>query len=76
MPPPAGFRSAVERLPEALGGGWIATGTSGTDLATTSARGFRFLAVEGFHAARAAKRGALVVLAGSGGHLARLVAGE
>jgi photosystem II stability/assembly factor-like uncharacterized protein len=76
VPPPAGFRSAVEALPAALGGGWIATGTSGTDLSTASAAGFRFLAVEGFHAVRAAKRGRLVVLAGAGGRLARLVAGE
>ncbi len=76
VPPPAGFRSAVEALPAALGGGWIATGTSGTDLAPTTAGGFRFLAIEGFHAARAAKRGQLVVLAGSGGRLARLVAPE
>lgn len=76
VPPPAGFRSAVEALPAALGGGWIATGTSGTDLAATTAGGFRFLAIEGFHAARAAKHGQLVVLAGSGGRLGRLVAGE
>ena len=76
VPPPSGFRSAVEALPAALGGGWLATGTSGTDIATASAAGFRFLAVEGFHAARAAKRGQLVVLAGSGGRLARLVASE
>lgn len=72
VPPPAGFRSAVERLPVALGGGWIATGTSGTDLAATTAGGFSVLSVEGFHAVRAAKSGSLVVLAGAGGRLARL----
>lgn len=72
VPPPAGFRSAVERLPQLFGGGWIATGTSGTDLATSVAAGFRPLAVEGFHAVRAAKSGTLVVLAGAGGSLARL----
>ena len=76
VPPPSGFRSAVEALPEALGGGWIVTGSAGTDLATTSATGFRPLSVEGFHAVRAAKRGNLVVLAGAGGRLARLVLPE
>ncbi len=82
VPPPAGFRSAVELLPQALGGGWIATGTSGTDLAQSTApgvagaSGFRPLSVEGFHAVRAAKRGNLVVLAGSGGRLARLLAAD
>ncbi|MEO7795707.1 MAG: oxidoreductase [Thermoanaerobaculia bacterium] len=73
VPPPAGFRSAVERLPVALGGGWIATGTSGTDQAATTGGGFRVLSVEGFHAVRAAKSGSLVVLVGAGGRLARLV---
>ncbi len=74
VPPPAGFRSAVEALPAALGGGWIATGTSGTDLARASATGFQPLSVEGFHAVRAARRGSLVVLTGAGGRLGRLVA--
>ncbi len=73
VPPPAGFRSAVEPLPAALGGGWVATGTSGTDIAANTAAGFEALSVEGFHAVRAAKRGHLVVLAGAGGRLARLV---
>jgi photosystem II stability/assembly factor-like uncharacterized protein len=73
VPPPAGFRSAVERLPASHGGGWIATGVAGTDLAADAATGFRVLSIEGFHAVRAAKRGDLVVLAGSGGRLARLV---
>ncbi len=76
VPPPGGFRSAVEALPAALGDGWIATGTAGTDLAAAAATGFRPLSVEGFHAVRAAKRGNLVVLAGAGGRLARLVAGD
>lgn len=76
VPPPAGFRSAVERLPAAFGGGWIATGTSGTDLAASAAGGFETLSVEGFHAVRAAKRGNLVVLAGAGGRLARLLPAE
>ncbi len=76
VPPPAGFRSAVEALPAALGGGWIATGSAGTDLAATSAGGFRPLSVEGFHAVRAAKRGSLVVLTGASGRLARLVAAD
>ena len=67
VPPPAGFRSAVEPLPAALGGGWVATGTSGTDIAASAAAGFEALSVEGFHAVRAAKRGQLVVLAGAAG---------
>ena len=46
------------------------------DVKAATDRLMRFLAVEGFHAARAAKRGQLVVLAGSGGRLARLVASE
>ena len=71
----AGFRSAVEALPAALGGGWITTGTAGTDLSAATASGFRFLSVEGFHAVRAAKRGDLVVLVGAGGRLARLAPG-
>lgn len=75
VPPPAGFRSAVEALPAALGGGWITTGTAGTDLSAATASGFRFLSVEGFHAVRAAKRGDLVVLVGAGGRLARLAPG-
>ena len=75
-PAPAGFRSAVERLPAKLGGGWITTGTSGTDIAASSAQGFEILSVEGFHAVRAAKRGYLVVLAGAGGRFARLVPAE
>ena len=73
VPPPAGFRSAVEPLPAALGGGWVATGTSGTDIAASAGAGFQALSVEGFHAVRAAKRGQLVVLAGPNGRLARLV---
>ncbi len=76
VPPPAGFRSAVEPLPAALGGGWVATGTSGTDIAENTAAGFEALSVEGFHAVRAAKRGHLVVLAGAGGRLAHLVPAE
>jgi len=76
VPPPAGFRSAVEALPAEMGGGWITTGTSGTDFSAATASGFRFLSVEGFHAVRAAKRGDLVVLVGAGGRLARLVTGK
>ncbi|MEO8275173.1 MAG: oxidoreductase [Thermoanaerobaculia bacterium] len=70
VPPPGGFRSAVERLPH---GGWITTGTTGTDVARSLKEGFRPLALDGWNAVRVAKRGTLVVLAGSGGRIARLL---
>ena len=56
---------------------WVALASTGAParILATGDAGFRFLAIDGFHAARAAKRGNLVVLAGAGGRIARLEPG-
>jgi len=70
-PAPGGYRSAVEALP---GGLLIATGPSGTDLSRDGGATWSGLAKVGYHVVGAAPDGALVLLAGSEGRLARLVA--
>ncbi|NDC76396.1 MAG: oxidoreductase [Chitinophagia bacterium] len=65
---PNGYRSSVVYLgPRQL----IACGTSGIDLSTDGGMHWKELSREGFHACAKAKQGRLVLLAGSGGRIAR-----
>lgn len=67
--PPGGYRSAVE----AVGGNrLIATGPTGTDVSDDGGRTWRPLADDGFHVVARARSGALVLLSGADGRLARL----
>lgn len=68
--PPAGYRSAVEALPDGV---LIATGPNGTDLSADGGASWSSVAAQGFHVVAASPDGALVLLAGSDGRLARLV---
>lgn len=68
---PGGYRSAVEALP---GGLLIATGPNGTDLSRDGGANWRALSTNGYHVVGASPDGALVLLAGAEGRLARLVA--
>lgn len=66
---PGGYRSAVEPVGEQR---LIATGPSGTDVSDDGGRTWRPLAADGFHVVARARSGALVLLAGADGRLARL----
>lgn len=68
---PGGYRSAVEALP---GGLLIATGPNGTDLSRDGGATWSALSASGYHVVGASPDGALVLLAGAEGRLARLVA--
>lgn len=68
---PGGYRSAVEALP---GGLLIATGPNGTDLSRDGGATWSALSASGYHVVGASPDGALVLLAGADGRLARLVA--
>jgi photosystem II stability/assembly factor-like uncharacterized protein len=69
--PPAGYRSAVERLAD---GRLVATGPSGTDVSDDGGATWRPITSEGFHAVRRSPAGDLVLLAGANGRIVRLVA--
>ena len=66
---PGGYRSGLARLAD---GTLVATGPGGTDLSSDGGRTWRPLSGLGFHVVRRARRGRLVLLAGSAGRLARL----
>jgi len=68
--PPGGYRSAVERVGRGL---FLATGPTGTDLSTDGGTSWRSISPEGFHVVAAAPDGSLVLAAGAGGRLVRLV---
>jgi len=67
--PPGGYRSAVEPLDD---GRLVATGPNGTDLSTDGGATWTAISAEGYHAVARARAGALVLLAGADGRIARL----
>jgi photosystem II stability/assembly factor-like uncharacterized protein len=68
---PGGYRSAVERLAD---GSLVATGPGGTDRSSDDGATWQPLDAAGYHAVRRARTGSLVLLSGSDGRIARLVA--
>ncbi|RPE05912.1 oxidoreductase [Chitinophaga lutea] len=66
---PGGYRSAVEFIDAQR---LVATGPTGTDLSTDGGQTWNLLSTDGFHAARRAKKGKLIYLAGSKGRIAVL----
>lgn len=66
---PGGYRSAVESVG---GNRLIATGPTGSDKSDDGGRSWQPLAADGFHVVARARSGALVLLAGADGRLARL----
>lgn len=71
--PPFGYRSCVEYLSkESL----LACGTSGIDLSEDGGMNWKNISTEGYHVVRKAKKGSLVLLAGSHGRIARYDAAE
>lgn len=66
---PFGYRSSVELI---NGDRVIATGTSGLDVSYDGGKTWKNISTEGFHVVRTSKSGALVLLAGSNGRIARI----
>ncbi|QEH42775.1 YCF48-related protein [Chitinophaga sp. XS-30] len=71
--PPRGYRSAVEYLD---GNRVLCTGPTGTDMSADGGLTWAPVSNEGFHAARKAKNGSRVFLAGSKGRIAVLETAE
>ncbi len=63
----AGYRSCVEYINNKT---LIATGTSGTDISRDGGNNWETLSSEGFHIVRQARKGNLVILAGTNGKIA------
>jgi len=66
---PYGYRSSVEYLNNNF---LVATGTSGTDISLNGGGRWHRISLTGFHVVRKAKKGDLVLLAGSQGRIAIL----
>ncbi len=67
--PPHGYRSCVEFLG---GKKWITCGLNGVDYSMDDGKTFTWIAKEGFHVVRKAKKGKAVYFAGSGGRIGKL----
>ncbi len=66
---PYGYRSSVEYLRDNF---LVATGTSGTDISLDGGNRWHRISMEGYHVVRKAKKGSLVLLAGSNGRISAL----
>lgn len=67
--PPFGFKSCIICIDDQT---ILTTGTSGTDLSFDGGKTFSNLSKEGFHVCKKAKKGKLILLAGSEGRIAQL----
>ena len=67
---PHGYRSCVEFIDQNK---LIACGTSGVDVSEDRGVHWRIISKESFHVVRKAKNGKLILLAGAGGKLAKLI---
>jgi photosystem II stability/assembly factor-like uncharacterized protein len=70
MEPPHGYRGSVIFLDEKR---LIACGTSGVDISEDGGVHWRLISKESYHVVRKANEGQLVLLAGAGGRMAKLV---
>lgn len=67
--PPFGFKSCILCIDDKI---ILTTGTSGTDISNDGGQTFSNLSKEGFHVCKKAKKGELILLAGSDGRIAQL----
>ncbi|MBD3748728.1 MAG: oxidoreductase [Sphingobacteriales bacterium] len=67
--PPFGYKSCIVGINDKV---VLTTGTSGTDLSVDGGKTFSNLSKEGFHVCKKAKKGKLILLAGSEGRIACL----
>jgi photosystem II stability/assembly factor-like uncharacterized protein len=68
--PPHGYRSCVEFLD---GKKWISCGLNGVDYSTDNGNTWNWIAKDGYHVCRKAKKGKAVFFAGGGGRIGKLV---
>ena len=67
---PFGYRSAVEFISKRL---VVATGSSGTDISMDGGNSWKNISNEGFNCVRRAKKGKMILLAGSNGTICRII---